>query len=93
MTRLTLNAKLENKKIKLWKPNKKLTLNAKLENNSGSQTKRLTLKAKLRGPQVKTYGGDTIKKAHRCLIYGGETLKCPQIKIHGGEITEMPIDS
>ena len=25
-------------------------------------------------------------------IYGGETLKGPQIEIYGGEITEMPID-
>ena len=37
---------------------------------------------------MKTYSGDTIKNAHRCLIYRGETLKCPQIKIYGGDNLE-----
>ena len=52
MTRLTLNAKLENKKIKLCKPNqKKLTLNTKLENKKiklcKPNQKKLTLNTKL----------------------------------------------
>ena len=25
-------------------------------------------------------------------IYGGDNLESPRMKIHGGEITEMPID-
>ena len=65
MTRLTLNAKLENKENKaLQAKPKKLTLNTKLENKKiklWKPTKKLTLNAKIEGPQVKTYGGDTIK--------------------------------
>ena len=37
---------------------------------------------------MKIYESEKLIKAHRCLIYGGES-KSPRMKIHGGEITEM----
>ena len=39
---------------------------------------------------MKTYGGDTIK-CPQIKIYGGDNLESPRMKIHGGE-SEMPID-
>ena len=38
---------------------------------------------------MKIYGGDMTEKAHKCLIYGGENLESPWMKIHGGEMTEI----
>ena len=37
------------------------------------------------------YGGETLKSP-QIKICGGDNLKGPRMKIHGGESTEMPID-
>ena len=37
------------------------------------------------------YGGETLKDP-QIKIYGGNNLKGLRMKIHGGESTEMPID-
>ena len=37
------------------------------------------------------YGGETLK-GPQIKICGGDNLKGPKMKIHGGESTEMPID-
>ena len=37
------------------------------------------------------YGGETLK-GPQIKIYGGDNLKGPMMKIHGGESTEMLID-
>ena len=37
------------------------------------------------------YGGETLK-GPQIKIYGGDNLKSLRMKIHGGESTEMPID-
>ena len=37
------------------------------------------------------YGGGTLKNP-QIKICGGDNLKGPMMKIHGGESTEMPID-
>ena len=37
------------------------------------------------------YGGETLKSP-QIKTCGGDNLKGPRMKIHGGESTEMPID-
>ena len=41
---------------------------------------------------MKIYDGEKPIKAHRCLIYGGES-ESPRMEIHGGEITKIKRDA